>query len=153
MEFACARNSPAKGGCDSMRSSPSPIPRSWRASKAKRRSSPSTDSRRSGSPRPYAMREQGVLFFDAISILGSHLAEVARTHAPSLFGRQEFTTLLEHLRASVPSLIKEVAADALPVAVAHKAFLALLRERIWPRDPVATLEALIDAAQTTHDPR
>ena len=96
---------------------------------------------------------EGVLFFDAISILGSHLAEVARTHAPSLFGRQEFTTLLEHLRASVPSLIKEVAADALPVAVAHKAFLALLRERIWPRDPVATLEALIDAAQTTHDPR
>jgi flagellar biosynthesis protein FlhA len=95
----------------------------------------------------------GALVFDAISILGSHLAEVARRHAAELFGRQEFQTLVEHLRASVPSLVKDVGGDALPVALAHRALVHLLRERVWPRDPVAVFEALADAVATTRDPR
>ena len=106
---------------------------------------------------PYAVRDEGrelgVLFFDAVSILGSHLAEIARTYAGSLLGRQEFVTLLEHLRASVPALIKEVGSEALPTPVAHKAFLALLRERIWPRDPVAALDAIIEASRSVVEPR
>jgi flagellar biosynthesis protein FlhA len=95
----------------------------------------------------------GALTFDAISILGSHLAETARAHAAELFGRQEFQTLVEHLRATVPSVVKEVGGDALPAAVAHRVFVHLLRERAWPRDPVAVFEALVDAAATTRDPR
>lgn len=94
-----------------------------------------------------------VLTFDAISILGSHLSEVVRTHAAALLGRQEFATLLEHLRASVPALVKDVGTDALPLVVAHKAFLALLRERVWPRDPVAALDAILEAAAASRDPR
>jgi flagellar biosynthesis protein FlhA len=95
----------------------------------------------------------GALVFDAISIIGSHLAEVARTHAAELFGRQEFQTLVEHLRASVPSVVKDVGSDVLPVASAHRAIVYLLRERVWPRDPVAVFESLIDAAAVTRDPR
>ena len=49
--------------------------------------------------------------------------------------------------------MKDVGGDALPVAVAHRAFVHLLRERAWPRDPVAVFEALADAAATTRDPR
>jgi flagellar biosynthesis protein FlhA len=94
----------------------------------------------------------GALTFDAISILGSHLAETARTHAAELFGRQEFATLVEHLRASVPSVVKDVG-DVLPAGAAHRAFVHLLRERAWPRDPVTVFEALIDAAAVTRDPR
>ena len=95
----------------------------------------------------------GALTFDAISILGSHLAEIARTHAADLFGRQEFHTLVEHLRASAPSVVKDVGGEALPLALAHRAFLHLLRERAWPRDPLAVFEALCDAAAGTRDPR
>ncbi|HEX3467234.1 MAG TPA: flagellar biosynthesis protein FlhA [Candidatus Elarobacter sp.] len=95
----------------------------------------------------------GALTFDAISIVGSHLAEVARAHAAELFGRQEFQTLVEHLRASVPSVVKDVGTELLPVAVAHRAFVHLLRERAWPRDPSAVFEALADAAATARDPR
>jgi flagellar biosynthesis protein FlhA len=98
-------------------------------------------------------QQAGLLTFDAISIVGSHLAEVVREHAAELFGRQEFQTLVEHLRASVPSLVKDVGGDVLPVATAHRAFVYLLRERAWPRDPAAVFEALIDAAATTRDPR
>ena len=95
----------------------------------------------------------GALTFDAISIVGSHLAEVARTHAAELFGRQEFQTLVEHLRASVPSVVKDVGGDGLPVAVAHRAFVHLLRERAWPRDPITVFESLADAAAATRDAR
>ena len=98
-------------------------------------------------------QQAGALTFDAISIVGSHLAEVARSHAAELFGRQEFQTLVEHLRASVPTLVKDVGTDLLPVATAHRAFVHLLRERVWPRDPVATFEALVDAAASARDPR
>ncbi|MBC5829058.1 MAG: FHIPEP family type III secretion protein [Candidatus Eremiobacteraeota bacterium] len=96
---------------------------------------------------------RGALVFDPVSILGSHLAEVARTHAAELLGRQELQTLLEHLRATVPTLLKDVGSEQLPISTLHKAYLMLLRERVWPRDPVATLEAMADAAQTSREAR
>jgi len=95
----------------------------------------------------------GALAFDPISILGSHLAEIARTHAAELLGRQELHTLIEHLRASVPSLVKEIGSDALPFAIVHRVYETLLREGVWPRDTVATLEALVDASVATRDAR
>jgi len=95
----------------------------------------------------------GALVFDAISIVGSHLAESSRRHASALLGRQELHTLLEHLRASVPSLVKEIGGDGLPLASVQRVFELLLRERDWPRDTVATLEAIVDAAAQTRDPR
>jgi flagellar biosynthesis protein FlhA len=95
----------------------------------------------------------GALVFDPVSIVGSHLAEIARQSASELLGRQELHTLLEHLRASVPSLVKEVGGDGLPYATVHRVFELLLRERVWPRDTVATLEALVDAAHSTRDAR
>jgi flagellar biosynthesis protein FlhA len=93
----------------------------------------------------------GALVFDPISVLGSHLAEIARTHAAELVGRQELASVLEHLRSTVPALVKEVGSDALPFGALHRAFTLLLREGAWPRDPIAVLEAMLEA--NTHDPR
>ena len=95
----------------------------------------------------------GALCFDPISIVGSHLAEVVRSHASALLGRQELHTLVEHLRASIPSLVKEIGTDALPLATVQRVFEYLLRERVWPRDTVAVLEALVDASIVTRDAR
>jgi flagellar biosynthesis protein FlhA len=100
-----------------------------------------------------AASSAGALAFDPISILGSHLAEVAREHASALLGRQELHTLLEHLRASVPSLVKEIGTDALPLATVQRVFELLLRERVWPRDTIATLESIVDASAAARDPR
>jgi len=105
----------------------------------------------------YAERERaqalGALTFDAISIIGSHLSEVVRANASELFGRQELQTLVEHLRATVPSIVRDVGTDALPIVTAHRAFALLLRERAWPRDPVAVFEAMLDAAPHAREPR
>jgi flagellar biosynthesis protein FlhA len=87
----------------------------------------------------------GALVFDPISVLGSHLAEIARTHAAELMGRQELQSLLDHLKSSVPALVKEIGDGALPFATLHRAFSFLLREGAWPRDPVAVLEAMLDS--------
>jgi flagellar biosynthesis protein FlhA len=95
----------------------------------------------------------GALVFDPVSIIGSHLAEVARQHASALLGRQELQTLLEHLRAGIPALVKEVGTDALPLATVHRVFELLLLERVWPRDAVAVLEVLADACVATREPR
>ncbi len=95
----------------------------------------------------------GALVFDPISIVGSHLAEAARAHAPALLGRQELQTLLEHLRVTVPTVVKEIGSDVLPLSSVQKAFALLLRERVWPRDPIGVLEAMIEACPASRDPR
>ena len=95
----------------------------------------------------------GALVFDPISVIGSHVAEIARMRAEALFGRQELQTLLEHLRATVPTVVKEVGTELLPLACVHRAFALLLRERAWPRDPVAVLESMIECASNSRDPR
>jgi flagellar biosynthesis protein FlhA len=95
----------------------------------------------------------GALVFDPISVLGSHLAEIVRDHAAELLGRQELQTLLEHLRAGIPSLVKEIGPEGVPASLVQRTLEALLRERVWPRDITATLEALLEAAGSTRDPR
>ncbi|MGC1380662.1 MAG: flagellar biosynthesis protein FlhA [Candidatus Baltobacteraceae bacterium] len=87
----------------------------------------------------------GALVFDPISVLGSHLAEIARNHAAELVGRQELQTLLDYLRSTVPALVKEIGGETLPFGVLHRAFILLLREGAWPRDPIAVLEAMLEA--------
>ncbi len=95
----------------------------------------------------------GALTFDAISIVGSHLSELVRRHASELLGRQEFHTLIEHLRASVPSVVKDIGGESLPIVTAHRVFIQLLKERAWPRDPIAVFETMLDAATASRDPR
>jgi len=87
----------------------------------------------------------GALVFDPISIIGSHVAECVRRHASELLGRQELQTLLEHLRATAPALVKEIGGDAFPLGTLHKAFGYLLREQAWPRDPVTVLQTMLEA--------
>jgi flagellar biosynthesis protein FlhA len=87
----------------------------------------------------------GALVFDPISIIGSHVAETVRRHADELLGRQELQTLLEHLRATMPALVREIGTDAFPLGTLHKAFCHLLREAAWPRDPVTVLQAMLES--------
>jgi flagellar biosynthesis protein FlhA len=89
--------------------------------------------------------DAGALVFDPVSIVGSHVAETVRRHASELLGRQELQTLLEHLRATMPALVKEFGTDAFPLGTLHRAFTHLLREGAWPRDPVTVLQAMLEA--------
>ncbi len=83
-----------------------------------------------------AAQHAGALTFDAISIIGSHLSEIVRANA-----------------AELPSIVKDLGSDLLPLVTAHRAFGFLLRERTWPRDPVTVFEAMLDAAARVREPR
>ena len=98
-----------------------------------------------------ALERGGALVFDPVSVLGSHLAAAAREHAAALLGRQEFATLLEHLRVRVPALVKEIGGETLPQPLAHRVFTRLLAEGVWPRDPVAILEEIVECARSCGD--
>ncbi|MHB8147868.1 MAG: FHIPEP family type III secretion protein [Vulcanimicrobiaceae bacterium] len=93
----------------------------------------------------------GALVFDPISIVGSHLAEIARRFAVELVGRQELQTLLEHLRVTHPAAVKDVGSDVLPLGVVHRAIRMLLAEAAWPRDPLAVFAAMLESGE--RDPR
>ncbi len=93
----------------------------------------------------------GAVVFDPISIIGSHIAETVRRYASELLGRQELQTLLEHLRATMPALIRDIGTDAFPLGALHKAFGHLLAEQAWPRDPVTVLQAMLES--TSRDSR
>ena len=49
--------------------------------------------------------------------------------------------------------MKEIGTETLPLGCVQRVFELLLRERVWPRDTIATLEALVDAASGSRDPR
>ncbi len=98
-----------------------------------------------------ALVDVGGLVFDPISIVGSHVAEIVRRYASELVGRQELQTMLEHLRATMPALVKEIGTDAFPLGSLHRAYIHMLREGAWPRDPVAVLQAMLETP--TRDPR
>jgi flagellar biosynthesis protein FlhA len=97
--------------------------------------------------------QSGALVFDPTTILTSHLAEVARNHAAKFLGRQELQTLLDHLRASVPAVVKDVMSERIGIASVLRVLQGLLQEKIWPRDLVAVLESLVDAHMQGMDER
>ena len=50
------------------------------------------------------------------------------------------------MKLRAPALVKEIGGEALPLGAVQRAFLLLLREQAWPRDPIAVLEAMIESA-------
>ena len=98
-----------------------------------------------------AAKALGGMAFDPLSVLASHAGQVVRDNLSLLLGRQEFHALLEHLRGKVPMLIKDIEASV-STYVLHKAYHLLLRECIWPRDPVRVFETFLDVAQSSKDP-
>jgi flagellar biosynthesis component FlhA len=49
--------------------------------------------------------------------------------------------------------MKDIGGDVLSIAGAHRVFVNLLKERAWPRDPIAVFEAILEAAASSRDPR
>ncbi len=99
-----------------------------------------------------AAREAGYTVVDPVSVLGTHLAEVARSHAHELFSRQDAKRLLDRVAEENPRVVEDLVPKLLPLATCQKVLQNLLRERVSIRDAVTILEALGDAAQITRNP-
>ena len=89
---------------------------------------------------------------DAVSVLGTHLAELIRRHSHELFSRQETKKLLDRVAADNPKVVEELTPKLLPLATVQRVLQNLLRERVSIRDAVTILEALSDAGASTRNP-
>ncbi|HEX5431406.1 MAG TPA: flagellar biosynthesis protein FlhA, partial [Bryobacteraceae bacterium] len=97
-------------------------------------------------------RQQGYTVVDAVSVLGTHLAELIRRHASELLSRQETKTILDRVAEDNPKVIEDLVPKLLPLATVQKVFQNLLRERVSIRDSVTILEALGEAGAMTKNP-
>jgi flagellar biosynthesis protein FlhA len=97
-------------------------------------------------------RQAGCTVVDAISVLGTHLAETIRRHAHELFSRQDAKKLLDRVSAENPKLVEDLVPKLLPLALVQRVLQNLLRERVSIRDGVSILEALGEAASMTKNP-
>jgi flagellar biosynthesis protein FlhA len=97
-------------------------------------------------------RAKGYTVVDAVSILGTHLAELIRCHAYELLSRQDTKNILDRVADENPKVIEDLVPKLLPLATVQKVLQNLLRERVSIRDSVTVLEALGEAAAMTKNP-
>src|SRR5579864_7649449 len=97
-------------------------------------------------------RSKGYTVVDAVSVLGTHLAELIRRHAHELLSRQDTKTILDRVAEDNPKVIEDLVPKLLPLATVQKVIQNLLRERVSIRDSVTILEALGEAAVMTKNP-
>ena len=104
---------------------------------------------------PDSEREQaelnGYTVVDAVSVLATHLTEVIKSHASEILGRQEAQNLVDNLKKTNETLVKEVVPDLLTVGEVQKVLQNLLAERISIRDMETIFEVLSDYARAPKD--
>ncbi len=89
---------------------------------------------------------------DAVSVLGTHLAELIRRHSHELFSRQDAKKLLDRVAIENPKVVEELTPKLLPLATVQRVLQNLLRERVSIRDAVSVLEAMSEAGASTRNP-
>jgi len=97
-------------------------------------------------------RSRGYTVVDDVSVLGTHLSEVARRHAHELFSRQDAKSFCDRVAQTNPKVVEDLVPKMLTLAVIQRVLQNLLRERVPVRDSVTILEALSEGAQMTKNP-
>ena len=97
-------------------------------------------------------RASGYTVVDAVSVIGTHLAELAKRHAHELFSRQDAKSFCDRVAKDNPKVVEDLVPKLLPLATVQRVIQNLLRERVPVRDSVSILEALGEAAQSSKNP-
>jgi flagellar biosynthesis protein FlhA len=97
-------------------------------------------------------RHAGYTVVDAVSVLGTHLAEMVRRYAHELFSRQDAKKVLDRVAEENPKVVEDLVPKLLPLATVQKVLQNLLRERVSIRDAGSILEALGESASITKNP-
>jgi flagellar biosynthesis protein FlhA len=97
-------------------------------------------------------RGAGYTLVDPDTVLMTHLAELAKRHAPELLTRAETERLVQRLREQHGSLIDELVPNVMSYSEIQKVLQLLLREQVSIRNLEAVLEVLVDAGRSTKSP-
>lgn len=93
----------------------------------------------------------GYTVVDPTTVVCTHLAEIIKTHAHELLGRQETRTLLDALAETHPKTVEESTPKVLSLGEVQRVLQNLLRERVPIRDLATILETIADVGVVTRD--
>ena len=97
-------------------------------------------------------RASGCTVVDPVSVMSTHLAELARRHAHEIFSRQDAKRILDRIAAENPRMVEDLVPKLLPLATVQRVLQNLLRERVSIKDAGSILESLSEAAVVTRNP-
>jgi len=92
----------------------------------------------------------GATVVDRASVITTHLAEVARSNAAELIGRQDVKGLLDLVRESDPAVVDDLGTSDVALPQVQWVLQELLREQVPIRDMVRILEVLGERARQAH---
>ena len=75
-------------------------------------------------------RASGYTVVDAVSVIGTHLAELAKRHAHELFSRQDAKSFCDRVAQDNPKVVEDLVPKLLPLATVQRVIQNLLRERV-----------------------
>ncbi len=94
----------------------------------------------------------GATVVDRSSVVTTHLAEVVRSHAAQLLGREDVKTLIDMVKATHPVVVEELTPAPLTLGEIQRCLQSLLTERVCIRDLVRIFEAMSSRARASVDP-
>ena len=95
----------------------------------------------------------GMTVVDPSTVLGTHLAEVLRSNAHQLLGRDQVHELVGYVRRESPKLVEELIPDKLTLGEVAEVLQALLEERVSVRNLRSILEAVANGVSRTKEPK
>ncbi|HET6481287.1 MAG TPA: flagellar biosynthesis protein FlhA [Actinoplanes sp.] len=99
----------------------------------------------------YQAELSGATVVDRASVIITHLAEVVRSNASRLLGREDVRALTEMVKRTHPVVVEELTPAVLSLGQIQKVLQALLDEGVPVRDLVRIFEALSLRAKATVD--
>jgi flagellar biosynthesis protein FlhA len=104
---------------------------------------------------PFELRAQaeilGATVVDRSSVLTTHLAEVVRSYAARLLGREEVKMLTDAVKRTHPAVVEELTPAQLSLGEIQQVLQALLEENVSIRDLARIFEALSLRARVSKD--
>ncbi|MGA8992955.1 MAG: flagellar biosynthesis protein FlhA [Nocardioidaceae bacterium] len=104
---------------------------------------------------PFELRSQaevlGATVVDRSSVLTTHLAEVVRSYASQLLGREEVKMLTDSIRRTHPAVVEELTPAQLSLGEIQQVLQALLAEGVSIRDLARIYESLSLRARVSKD--
>jgi flagellar biosynthesis protein FlhA len=94
----------------------------------------------------------GYTVVNPLSVLSTHLAEVARNYAPELLNRQMVQEMLNQMKTKSPAAVDGIIPDMLSLGELQAIMRNLLHERVPIRDLDGILETIANHAAATRDP-
>ncbi len=94
----------------------------------------------------------GYTVVNPLSVLSTHLAEIARNYAPELLNRQMVQEMLNQMKSKSPAAVDGIIPEMLSLGELQAVMRNLLHERIPIRDLDGILETIANHAAATRDP-